>query len=336
MINIKLLIIKPIHNPKGTCYQDIIASVASYWGRNYELMYTTAWGFSFQSSMNADTIGSRMNAGFVISLEDLAAYHGINISLENYGDSDGVIGAVIEQIKNGMPVGVNTDNYWTPWLNGYQSFHRQHICLIVGVDVPNQLFFCIDPMFSKDVEVVSFQDFRQGNNGKCYFFNKCDDKLSDFNWEKIKQRVYQSFYFSDQDNIQASIRRFAIAVAEEEINILEEVPVSNPSDIWTTPLLANLIQIEKGRYCFSSLLMFISKNLETSALKSIIDEFNQLVLSWENVKSLFLKLYFLKKNDPLMLKSINEKLVHISQEEFRLLENLMELKIVGNKNIMLT
>lgn len=39
-----LLEIMPVYDPKKTCTQDLIVSVSSFWGRDYELMYTSAWG----------------------------------------------------------------------------------------------------------------------------------------------------------------------------------------------------------------------------------------------------------------------------------------------------
>ena len=61
------------------CLEDILASVISWWGRRYELMFASSWSFDFKPG-SGELVGPRLDAEISPALDLLETHHGIRVS----------------------------------------------------------------------------------------------------------------------------------------------------------------------------------------------------------------------------------------------------------------
>ena len=59
------------------CLEDILASVISWWGRRYELMFASSWSFDFKPG-SGELVGPRLDAEISPALDLLETHHGIS------------------------------------------------------------------------------------------------------------------------------------------------------------------------------------------------------------------------------------------------------------------
>ena len=73
--------VKPTHNVKQDCFDDVIATVASYYKQDYQMMLINTWGFGFAPPDNIGKveIGLHLDTKSRVNLFNLEKYHGIKI-----------------------------------------------------------------------------------------------------------------------------------------------------------------------------------------------------------------------------------------------------------------
>lgn len=307
----------PSHDERRTCLQDLIATAAEYWHRPYPLMFSQSWGASFRTPPAGDepyTIGNCLDAQFDTAFEDLNVHHGIDIQLMQDPDSRQVLERVKTSLRQDTPVIVYIDQYRTPWLSAYGTYHREHYVLVTGIDVQGQALRCIDPVFSKSQESLPLADFLEGNNGGCGLIRLHDD-TQDVDIPAWLERLRRKLWDAEHGSVFDALHRLADAVQDDRFDLKQEAALTPGQDIWLCPLLWHMIHLVKGRDCFRTSVAYIGEKYENRAFLRFNEELHAIVEAWAAIRDTSLKMVYMSRIPPGFTYKLADQLRRVAERE---------------------
>lgn len=311
--------IKQMHDEGLNCFQDLIQSVALWWGRSYELMFVDAWGFVYQSlnGKSGPRLGDRVGAGTGDYQKSLELYHGIHTEYYEKTVPE-VLQIVQKELSEGRPVMIPMDSFFCPWDVGFQRNHSMHGFLAVGLD--DDHLYCVDGVYYQQDAPLELEYFQQGCMG-CITLSISGDEAKDVDWQKIlKEAVARLQGQRGIPNAFDAMRIFA-GELPEALNF--QVEMEGCEYFWLSPLIRQIWDICRGRKQFAKLLRFLGDRNGFTGLQALGDDLEQTGWRWDTIRSILIKASML--TDPtLVLARTTSKIRDIIVLEEQIAKKLEE------------
>jgi hypothetical protein len=284
-----LLDIKPLdHQQSYNCIEDTIATVAKWWGRNYELMFSMIWGFSYYPSRPGKNaiVGNRFDICEYRVYENLAKYHGIG-SLWRYKETaDEQWNIILEEVGEGRPVIINADTFWVPWNVLYLKYHNVQNFLAVGFDESGDYIKCIDPYVNKEINLFKKENFKQANTKCTTLFLEKEENLN-IDWrEIIGESVARVTGERGFGNSFKAIREFSCDMKKEMI--LENEIKGYEDMVHIAPLFRQLNKVGLVRGNYGKMLNFLGIGLKVHELLEMSQTMTSFMEKWLEIMNLLI------------------------------------------------
>lgn len=110
-------------------------------------MFTKSWHFNYDLKCSKDNIHIVNNHKRDNTL--LEKYHGFKLNCHELDDLNDLLTMAKDEIGKVLPIITRFDCFWCPWDPGYQKYHNNHVCPLVGIDEENKNLYISDPYSSK-------------------------------------------------------------------------------------------------------------------------------------------------------------------------------------------
>jgi len=212
-------------------------------------------------------------------------YHGIKFTQYECKNFQNLKEIINEQIMS-CPITVRMDTFYCPWDKSYKKHHnKNHIFFINGIDYEQKRLYCTDPFYLIQDKKISFDNFINGYSNYYGLFEFEFDNSKSLDGRKIIQNLLISLFVNKTFD---SIRLFA-----QELNKI--ISLSNEligfHEAWQTPLYYNITAIANSRKRIPLLLLYIANNYNCNEFIDCIENFNSIILKWNSIKDLILKMF---------------------------------------------
>jgi hypothetical protein len=266
------------HKDGHDCLEDILAVLSHWLGRDYEMMFMDTWGFIYYPPMQSKILGSRIDTGDFRVWENLHYYHGIlanwrfNLTMEER------FCTIRSELSKNCPVIMHTDGYYIPWIKIYQKFHRDHTCLIIGIDEDDNLI-CLDPFWNTDINLLPKENFVLSDS-TCTTICLEDEKVKQV-WANDLEKAIKNLIGKNNRSCFDMLRSFSddlynLINLSDEIKGCEEWP-------YVAPLFMQLFKIGHSRTNFGSMLNYLGDRYDQSYLNIYAEKLKLLKDKWISV-----------------------------------------------------
>lgn len=304
--------ITPIKDRRNNCAEDILASIAAWLGRDYQLMFSSSLNFNYKN--NLATIGEGIVIEQSQKYELLEEYHGINVNIVR-GESKKIINIIISELNRNKPVGVAIDSFFCPWDNNYKIEHNLHHCLIVGY---NKDFIVTDPFYKKQNVILPIENFNNGCNFYCatYSIKKEINKKDEEYYNDVLKKCLDIYLRNDPF---AKMRELANDILTR-LDFRTELGVEN--NIWESHIVQNLGKLATSRNEFDAFLNYVFDKSNFNNYKDLCEKFSNLGLNWGSVQGKVAKMFI--KKDIEYATSISNSILEVSNREEEAINRLYE------------
>ncbi len=317
--NRKFLNIQLITDPTARdCVEDILASVISWLGRPYEVMFASSWSFDFKPG-SSELVGPRLNAEISPALDLLETHHGVRVSFVTKPVGTALFALALEEICGGRPIVLRRSNRSVADPGSTPQF-----ALVLGFDRRRQVLLYratdVRPEGSQKEGVVHtlplkglvnwsgpHATFTTGNVG------------ANLDWRPILREAALRFHDRSGQRLEM-MASFAREIGSMDI----KAEVHGHQNWYWVPLFYNLRRISQGRIQFASLLRFFEARFDLREISEILSDFQNAGRSWQLVRSLMIK-YSLTVDDRALLNRISTRILDVSATEQQIAEKLILL-----------
>lgn len=323
-----MLDIKPLRDQRRNCFEDILASLAPFYSRDYELMFAEAWNFTFMpKAPNADKLlGERIEIKQSNDFLLLQKYHGIKFNTHKYNSLPEFLCIVNSELLSGHPLILSLPRYCCPWSPLY---HKQldkirHSLIIIGIDKENEYLICTDPFYTKYKVQLPINDLEFD------YLSLTTFDLLDINntidWHEIAENIVSQVrsknnYFNNSFD---AIRYFGNEISQ--ITHLNR-EINDNSD---SSLEKKIYGIDYSRRKVSLLFEYIGNQYNIDEFVLLSNKMMQVAGKWNAVYSLLLKAYYKSNTLPeqeaaSILKRVSDIVKLIADNEEQISDTIIEI-----------
>ncbi len=307
-----MLDIIPIQNDRYNCFQGVIASVASFWDREYDLFFTDSWVFNYNKSNSEMIFGERLNDNYSYNFELLEKYHGLKVIPLDFDEFEEFFNFLKTEILRKHPVAIDMKEYWCPWSPQYKKYDKYpHRLLVIGIDDKGNLK-CVDPFFSKQIKTMPISDLRQGYTGS-WAFEAVEISKNEINAIDIIDSSLKKMGKPDSFN---NINLFAKEMSED-LDFVKEWEEFDQDFYSGVALFWYLKVISSSRYNYSNVLKYLSKEYNIAEILPLSVEMHGIAELWENVRINLIRLSHKNEYVP-ALKKVSATILKASLREEQL------------------
>ena len=324
MKEVKIMIhdIQALHEGYRSCVEDIIVSVATWWGMDHQYMYTEAWDFYYTrwTPLSKDALGSRLHEGIDKTWHNLSAFHGLILHINSHLHSPYEAFELIKKETGAKrPVMIYINDYWCHWRTSYQKEHQIQPCLVIGVEADNSGLMCIDPYTTREIKNLPIHDFHDAYKN-IVTFEKREEHILPFSIQAVMIPILEDLLgLREEDNRFDRMRDFAIDI-ENTLDLNLEVDHNAPYDI-KSDLFNTIKYIARRRTQFATLLTYISNRFHVDMLH-YAQTVNQTAQKWDLIVNLLLRMYY-SKDWLTSRKNIAKKVKEAADYEENIAESLL-------------
>lgn len=307
-MRVKIKKIMRIEDEPGLlCLDDCIATIATYYARDYELVYCDAVKIDISEYEDYNFVKKYIDIFSINRIENLLKYHGVGIQMFNNNDRQDVREIIKKQIEDKKPILVHFDTYWCPWDLGFQKFSSECGHYFIITNTVEGGFTCLDPYFNIDEIKLSDDFFHKGlkNIFLTKFYEKPDTEDID---SGVILKNIQDNYLSNgfEECLQIIINYFENSSREE---IFSEV--TKDEYLWSNHIIVLMMQVNRCLLLLTILMDFLSK--KNKIKKDLVTDIRNMTIQWKQVRKLVIKLYFIRRENDLLKISIVNKMKNISE-----------------------
>lgn len=298
-----MLNIKPITRDSFDCMTGILATVAEYYHKDYQLALISHWSLFFEKQKLLGKSVKRMEeytrencALFPL----LKKYHGLDLGKEIHGSLKDSLSDLKNEIDSQNPVILRLIEEDFPWA---ELSYASHFCLLIGIE-DDALFF-LDPY---DSEKVQRMEIKSLENHKIGYFTICN---CDYYHRTLKEVL--SDLVKSVQGIFLPMNRFIKELALLD-SINEETVGYGDYEI---PLFQEIKFLHEGRLNVMILLGYLEKHYNWHNGREYIEEMQKIATLWFKTRIFFMKIRH-KKDQRASLGKICEKLAEIRDREMEL------------------
>lgn len=329
-----MLNIIPLHDEARDCFDDIIASVAAWTSRDYELMYLNTWSFLYEpSSLSIAPLGNSINLISYNKYALLEKYHGIKLEFHSKESPEIMFLTIRRELSKNLPVAILVNAFWCPTCPGYHIKETQdvHFCLAVGLD--SDTLHYVDPYYMKYNASITKDEFIKGYGGYVTFSFSSPEK-PEIDWmTTIISTVSRLKTPSADINSFSMMREFSDHIRESLDMSLEEGAPGTSIDNF--PIIKMLTDISRDRKQFCIVLDYIAEKYDVPILVESSLKLKNVSLKWGMVRALLCKSLLTSNSSAKLRNKIADKIRDISEDEEYIADNLIEFRSISNKSICL-
>lgn len=275
----KLLPIKLHEHRDGhNCQEDVIANLSRWLGRDYEMIFIDQWGFFYFPSSRIKIIGSRIDSGESRLWENLHYYHGI-VSTCGYRESmEERFISIRRELHQNRPVVMHTDSFYIPWIRLYNKYHRDHTCLIVGIDDKDNIQ-CLDPFWNNEINLLPKENFILSNSICTTILLEEINQSINLEDELVKniEKLFEGYRNKSSFEM---IRDFGTEF--KNLNLAEEVKGCKDWP-YVAPLFMQLFKIGHNRTNFNTMLNYLSSEHGKDYLNTLKERLKLVKDKWLSI-----------------------------------------------------
>lgn len=153
------LIPKKVNNLN--CYDNnIIADISRIVKRDYRLAFFGEFDFTYRNIDRTEKLldYNDIYTGDILYVPRmLSRFVGVSLEHKEVNNKESIfmfMDQVLSYIEFDIPVGVGIDSYYLPWNPQFKNLHRRHYFLIIGFDLDEGVFYCLDSYLSKQINKI--------------------------------------------------------------------------------------------------------------------------------------------------------------------------------------
>lgn len=305
MLNLHNL--EPFHEEANNCIDDSVASICKQQGIEYIYSFIESWKFSFNDDVSK--IGEKIDIIDENSQEVIEKYCGLIMIDKEFKNFDDMIKYAEEEIELSHPCMLHAFCKFFPWdgffgLDGVPG-NFVHKALLVGVDKKQDVVLCTDGYYNKFNEPLSISDYK--NSAKLMLttfqvLNNFDNK----NKEKEMFLIFQDYLESNKDMFQ---RMESFENAFNNFTDIEKEIIGEGKYFNLSPLNDSLRKVVRVRKKTKNLLSFFYNKTKIEQFQKPINNFENIIKSWETIILSLMKMSVDKKFNK--LKDISD-IIHLT------------------------
>lgn len=324
------------NKPEYDCIDNLYIGVAEYWNNDYEIMSIDAWGFDYikRDKYHKEILGKRISTSVRTRIDYLEKYHKIKVKEFYENDFYKAYEKIKMDIQLGRTVAIYMDTFWCPWdITNFQNAHKDHYCLVVGVNEKNGNFYIVDAQFAPDGAELPLNYFKKSLSDYLTF-EKIEGKEENLQWKELIEDSIMNFKSNSVGkDVFQKMREFSEELSSslnfsEEIKGWENMPFS-------APLFQELHQISRRRKQYSRALKYIGDRCKIPELIEIGSQFWVVGKKWTSLFGLLCKCYYMN-GDKQLLTRCSQRIVEVSEIEERLMSDLINICRLEEKNNLIS
>lgn len=314
------------------CDDAAIATVATWWGRNYEMAFSQLWDFKFlpEDTKNPNLIGTRIKTPDELSKYiNLQKYHDILTTRFDCKDSEEFEHLLLEEVKNGHPVMMEIDPRNKPWATKRELTDNLSFILAYDFDRAKNGLICLDIHGSKKVEFLPMQNFVQECKSRKTFyfgaFSKLEQKEIQIDWKEFLLNSVNNICKNPENDYFGAIKSFADSF--ENIDLELECSDSN---FYMSPICWNMKNICRYRNLYALSLEYLSKKCNKREIDDIAKMFIQAGSKWYLGLALLTKSVYVKSINKDIIERIKKAIYNAADFEKEICESIYKLCDTGS------
>ncbi len=322
-----LLDIKLEKTREMMCEEAVLASVALWMKRRYEMIFSQMWKFKLaeEDMMVHGVVGSR------ILIEDgdpkqlLEQYHGIRVTEHDIYYPKEILNIAHKELKAGLPTKTVLKGEYVPWaLKGDEYI----IVLVIGINYDNKEVICLDVHNLNQTAFLPLDNFLKGcGDYGCSTYSIVQDEQMNVDWISI---IKHNMEYLLENNAFESMRELARLMRDSFDYAAEN---KEGKDAFSTEISQNFQKIYRTRFLFSNALEYLINFQKVHALSGYPDTFIKLSNKWLSVWSLLNKALLKQKFDTEIEKT-SQKIIEAVDFEENIYDALLQ-SIEGSNSVKL-
>lgn len=293
-----------------TCYEKPLVTALCYLKKDYIMMFSSSWNFSY-TSQNKEIKQNYEMWNLLKSLEK-----NLNVSVKICDHLEPA--SIVKHINELTPVISYVDTYYCQWLPTYQKQHSHHYVLIVGYSKDS--FLCFDK-YSKEMLEISFTEYEKAC-GECVLI----ENKNNYDFFKEKE-IFKTFisdlllYNNEEYNMFKNMHNFSSYILND-FNLYEAV--KDYKDVRSATIFIWLNSICTGRKKYSLFLKNIKEKIKEIEIDKCISGLDDIYNRWYEIIITMLTASYRNKNlDDKRKENIARKIEDIAKIEFEIYSELI-------------
>lgn len=305
------------------CYDNnIIADISRFFQRDYQISLLGEFDFTYR---NIDEINNLLDYNYIFTGDILYVPYMLSkcvgISLEHIEirEKDNLI-MFIERISSYIdtefPVGIGMDSYYLPWNPQYNILHRRHYFLIIGLDLQENIFYCLDSYLSNKIQKIPIPlVYRKFD--RLILINKISKEKS-YSINNIMEDIQKYLLNSGKKFSCDTIRNFSKDIMNTRFFVDQKV---TGHVLENSNFLFRLTDVANSRYNFLQGLIYLKNKLNLDNLNDSLEKTYNVYKDWNILKRILVKGYISGRVTE-SLKRASDLLKRIADNEETLLVEL--------------
>lgn len=242
----------PILNKYLSCHQIVLATLATYYGRDYKMILAESWGFRYDP--DEKTFGSSIHPGYQRRrYELLEKYHGLKAKSISYYSVSILTENIASYLSMHGPLLLKCDIFNCQWNMSYHKDHVNHYVLICGASYNSDEVKILDPFTSAIEQTCRIQDIANPSGSIEYLVNESSEYIDK---DVIISEIRNTISYIEYQSSFRMLNAFNVNL-REKIGIMTSI--DDMSSVYSIPLIFNLHRIANQRQCYVFFLEMAEK-----------------------------------------------------------------------------
>lgn len=269
--------VKPLHFDYHSCEEDILATIATFLHKDFQLMYCNSWGGSYKR--DCETIGASLSEGKSCFFTNLKDYHGIDLKESKIRSLDDIGDLFSAEEKKGRPILLYIDEYDCPWSPFFHKASKPHPLLLIEKAV--HIYRCLDPYLSLEHKSLNIEKEIDISRARLLRIELCKPQNCPGMISKIRNSAVDMYEKSLPQMKEFIWDLISLETLEDEIKVVDGRIVSQ--------LLDKITYLARRRQQYAVFLNYI--NVSENLGSEIAGDFVSLALQWEIIGRKIMKMY---------------------------------------------
>lgn len=303
-----------IQSSEAVCEEVVLASIASFWGRRYEMIFSEMWNFKLVNTENTSaTIGDMLEikAGNILGL--LEKYHGIASEVRIIENQSERGNFVRESLAQGHIICTFLKKEKVSWAPDNEKADYFPF-IILGFE--SDMVCCIDVHFKRENVAFPISTFFQDTIKYMEFYCKTDQD-SFVNWKEVLQYNVTKL---QEDHAFEAFRKVPDMMRKNPHLVTDEDYRNEWKDIG---LCWKLKELCRTRALFAETIHYLNQYQNSKIPEEIEQGFVEVSNQWLSLWSICTKMA-IRKGSNLSVDIIADKF-----EEIAVLEDELGKKVIG-------
>ncbi len=308
-----------LHGQINTCIDDNLEMICVGLNRLYSLSFYDLWDFKYNK--REDKISQRIYLFDEVNKKNIKKYNGIVLEDKQFQKWEDTLKEIVKNLDLDNPVMIHMYRRLFPWDMYYNMSNVPDFFThkAMAIDIDSKTILVTDGYCNKFNEYIEIEKCKQMANNKLTIMKIIDIKdidLKQYFKEFKKNQINKKDIFKN-------IEKFAKDVTEE--NFIKELEEAQGSLYKYSHMYNSITKIIRSRKKIKRLLKEIGIKLNNEKIVNLSNDFDQTIMNWEYVNSLFVKYTLTFRIED--LQKSEKYLLKIKQIEEELLNKLERIEV---------